>query len=328
MPLREPTKRQCREIVSNSRILNPPPLINDLDKTYCSCPPFECICTQNVNHNQQSYQTQSPPSYQPAQPNLEAYWSQETNHVQQFPGDINVGNLNNQYDFSNISADLFQPEEIFQLDQPIKPDFIQPNDMARSPPTLLDLGSGTIHREYKSEEYWQQNLTNLVNDDSNNSSNSRLYFNSSPDNSQISLNNSPGLSQHDVNYIGSKLDDAYNFPKYEYFNQIQEGEYKVQFPDISDSKLFFGDEANMANNLCDMHYNKGGYKNYNFDSRLPEKYDAPQFVDYTAILNVCENKISTNNDALFNELDLKINNSLATNFHYNPESFEHLVTQQ
>ncbi|KAI4464707.1 glial cells missing related/glide [Holotrichia oblita] len=180
MPLREPTKRQCREIIQNSRILNPPPLINDQEKNYCSCPPFECIY-------------------------------------------------------------LFQPEEIFQLDQPIKPDFVQQNDIARSPPTLLDLGSGTIHREFKTEEYWQQNITNLVSDDSNNSSNSRLYFNSSPDNSQISLNNSPGLSQNDVNYIGTKLEDVYNIPKYEYFNQIQDNDYKCgQFPEISIRNFFLG----------------------------------------------------------------------------------------
>ncbi|KAI4464704.1 glial cells missing related/glide [Holotrichia oblita] len=327
MPLREPTKRQCREIIQNSRILNPPPLINDQEKNYCSCPPFECICIQNLNHSvNHQYQHHSPASYQPAQ-NLESYWSsQDGNHIhnQQFSNDINV-NLNNQYDFSNISADLFQPEEIFQLDQPIKPDFVQQNDIARSPPTLLDLGSGTIHREFKTEEYWQQNITNLVSDDSNNSSNSRLYFNSSPDNSQISLNNSPALSQNDVNYIGTKLEDVYNIPKYEYFNQIQDNDYKCgQFPEISDSKFLFGEDTNLVNNF-ETHYNKNAYKNYNFDSRFVEKYDAPQFVDYTAILNVCENKMVTN-EAIFNELDLKINNSLS-NFHYNGESFENLVTQ-
>lgn len=326
MPMREQSKRQCREIIPNSRMHNPPPLINDQDKNYCSCPPFECICVQNSNNTNHHYhQNHSPSSYQPAS-NIEQYWTQESaSNVQQFQHDLNLNGQ--QYDFNGISTDLFQPEEIFQLDQPIKPDYVQiQNDIARSPPTLLDLGSGTIHREYKSEEYWQQqNLTNLVNDDnSNNSSSSRLYFNSSPDNSQISLNNSPALSQTDINYLGIKLDDAYTIPKYEYYNQMQEQEYENQFPDISDTKLFFNDEQNV-NNHYEMQYPKSVYRNCNFEGRFPEKYDAPQFVDYTKILNVCENKITTN-EAIFNEIDLKIN-TFNSNFHYSGETFENLVSQ-
>lgn len=45
------------------------------------------------------------------------------------------------YPFSPLSGDLFQPEEIFQLDQPIKPPMQCINS---SPPTLLDLNNGTI----------------------------------------------------------------------------------------------------------------------------------------------------------------------------------------
>lgn len=45
------------------------------------------------------------------------------------------------YPFSPLSGDLFQPEEIFQLDQPIKPPMECIN---ASPPTLLDLNNGTI----------------------------------------------------------------------------------------------------------------------------------------------------------------------------------------
>lgn len=44
------------------------------------------------------------------------------------------------YPFSPLSGDLFQPEVIFQLDQPIKP----PMCINSSPPTLLDLNNGTI----------------------------------------------------------------------------------------------------------------------------------------------------------------------------------------
>lgn len=59
-------------------------------------------------------------------------------------------------------TDLFQPEEIFQLDQPLRPDFsANPQDTARSPPTLLDLGSGTIKYEIKQNDqaYWNQFLS-------------------------------------------------------------------------------------------------------------------------------------------------------------------------
>lgn len=46
------------------------------------------------------------------------------------------------YQFSPLSGDLFQPEEIFQLDQPLNQNKVH---RLQSPPqTLLDLGSGTI----------------------------------------------------------------------------------------------------------------------------------------------------------------------------------------
>ena len=66
-------------------------------------------------------------------------------------------------DFPSFTGDLFQPEEIFQLDQPLRPDFpMNAQDVARSPPTLLDLGSGTIKYELKQENqdhYWTQLLS-------------------------------------------------------------------------------------------------------------------------------------------------------------------------
>lgn len=67
-------------------------------------------------------------------------------------------------DFPPFTGDLFQPEEIFQLDQPLRPDFpSNAQDVARSPPTLLDLGSGTIKYEMKQQSqdqaYWNQFLS-------------------------------------------------------------------------------------------------------------------------------------------------------------------------
>lgn len=46
------------------------------------------------------------------------------------------------YQFSPLSGDLFQPEEIFQLDQPLNQSKV--NRHQTPPQTLLDLGSGTI----------------------------------------------------------------------------------------------------------------------------------------------------------------------------------------
>lgn len=55
------------------------------------------------------------------------------------------------YRFSPLSGDLFQPEEIFQLDQPIKPPSLQPNQQpahqSSPPPILLDLGSGAVENK-------------------------------------------------------------------------------------------------------------------------------------------------------------------------------------
>ncbi|KAJ8968702.1 hypothetical protein NQ314_002157, partial [Rhamnusium bicolor] len=207
MSLREP-KRQCREITNQvSRNINSTS-ISEIDKGYCSCPPFECICSYQQPISSTLHQfPSSPTTYQ--QPQIfDTYWTQEPAHAQSYSTEMGTS-LSQQYDFNSISTDLFQPEEIFQMDQPIKPDFVQTSDIARSPSTLLDLGSGTIHREFKTEDYWNPNISNmLINDDSNNSSNSNSRFNlsQSPDSSQLVLNSN--LSQVEQNlYIEAKIDD-------------------------------------------------------------------------------------------------------------------------
>ncbi|XP_014213396.1 putative uncharacterized protein DDB_G0271606 [Copidosoma floridanum] len=80
-----------------------------------------------------------------------------------------------------FAGDLFQPEEIFQLDQPIRPDFAPNNNnnnnnnnhnhnngggggevSSRSPSSLLDLSSGTIKYEVPDmheQTYWTQLLS-------------------------------------------------------------------------------------------------------------------------------------------------------------------------
>lgn len=68
-------------------------------------------------------------------------------------------------DFTSFTGDLFQPEEIFQLDQPLRPEFpgVNNQDVTRSPPSLLDLGSGTIKYETvkpdQEQSYWSQLLS-------------------------------------------------------------------------------------------------------------------------------------------------------------------------
>lgn len=135
----------------------------------CSCPPFECVCGlqssmttyQNTHHqspgmyNQQTISTDTP------------YWMQD--QVQSNENTLGYC-LPSQVpqeaaypDFPAFTGDLFQPEEIFQLDQPLRPDCpMNAHDVARSPSTLLDLGSGTIKYELKQENqdnYWTQFLS-------------------------------------------------------------------------------------------------------------------------------------------------------------------------
>ena len=341
MSIRE-SKHQYPSVVHQiPRMLNPPPLINDQEKLYCSCPPFECVCNlqQQTNHlsqHQYNNNSQSPTTSYQQTPILDAYWPHEQTDAQPYHQIDNSSQQ--QYDFANISTDLFQPEEIFQLDQPIKTDFIQhsQNEVSRSPSTLLDLGSGTIHREYKTEDYWggAHGIQGITNDDSNNSSStaSRLYFNSSPDNSQVSVNNhSPQHSN--TNFINSaKIEEVFGVHKFEknsivgsdFFTDHLEHEYK-NFPDIGDAKMFFGDEAA----TLDFQSGKSTYKNCNLESRFQDKYDLPQYVDYNTLLNAYDAKTIPNDMAMFNELDFRIGTNLVTsNLHYSPEHFDGLATHQ
>jgi hypothetical protein len=89
-----------------------------------------------------------------------AYWPQETAIEQTALGYPSYQNAEFPVTFG---SDLFQPEEIFQLDQPIRPDFpVGSSELTRSPPSLLDLGSGTIKYEMPDmheQTYWTQLLS-------------------------------------------------------------------------------------------------------------------------------------------------------------------------
>lgn len=171
----------------------------------CSCSPFECMCGQNNQNNNTQYYT---PNYIQAPPADSSYWSAPHPHPHSHPQqeEVLLGNSylynptthetaeSQTFDFAPMTGDIFQPEEIFQLDQPLRPDYQtfqeQPNhsELANSPPTFIDLGSGAIHKDnFKSEEsYWmhcQQNSDHFIisNDDSNFSNSSQLNTSCSPE---------------------------------------------------------------------------------------------------------------------------------------------------
>lgn len=258
-------------------------------------------------------------SYQHPQA-MEAYWLQEPTHAQTYPTELTTPVINNsQYDFANFPAELFQPEEIFQLDQPIKPDLGEQShsDVAHSPPTLLDLGSGTIHREFKNEDYWNQSISNIMNnDDSNNSSNSRFNINSSPDNTQ--LNNNVFSQNNFYHHTGNK---ATADQSCHYFPQETAVGYKTSgsFADMmTETKVFFAENA-LANTF------ESNFQNIKHQTYRPsgceEKYvDMPQYVDYSSILDAYENKINTN-ERLMNDLDFRINNLNGGSLQYGVENF-------
>ncbi|CAK9828510.1 Transcription factor glial cells missing [Anthophora retusa] len=167
MSLRGTKRPNSEAIEQQPRTTQPPPLIPD--KGYsCSCPPFECMCglQSNVPPYQQSHHHQTA-MYPQQTTNDTSYWLQDTVPQQE----NNLGyNLPNQVpqeasypDFPPFTGELLQPEEIFQLDQPLRPEFpMNSQEVARSPPTLLDLGSGTIKYEIKQHQdqaYWNQFLS-------------------------------------------------------------------------------------------------------------------------------------------------------------------------
>lgn len=244
---------------------------------------------------------------------MDPYWLQEPNHAQTYPTELTApAAANSQYDFANFSTELFQPEEIFQLDQPIKPDLgdQSQSDMAHSPPTLLDLGSGTIHREFKNEDYWNQSISNVMNDDSNNSSNSRFNVNSSPDTTQMNNNIFDNNLQ---SYQGLKLDGSQSC---HYFPQ-ESAIYKnsSSFTEaMAENKMFFTDSA-LPNTF------EGNFQNIKQTYRSEEKYmDVPQFVDYSTILDAYENKMNSN-ERMMSDLDFRINSLGSNSLQYGIENF-------
>lgn len=293
---------------------------------FCSCPPFECVCgyQQTLAASLHQYSS-SPVAYQ--QPQLaDSYWPQETiHHPQPYTPDINTS-LPQQYDFTGITTELFQPEEIFQIDQSLKPDYVQTSqntDTARSPSTLLDLGSGTIHREFKTEDYWTLNSM-LTNDDSNNSStsNSRFNLSQSPDSSQLLFNNNlPQTSQH--TYLDTKMDEVpFSLQKSQYYHQTNaDHTYKHPSFEFVDHKLY-----PVENNK-----NFQGFESYQSSKIFPkqpyqEEYiDLAQYNEYNSFLGVYDNSKLSSDSTMLNDLDFRLNaciSSMNTVHNYGNENFD------
>lgn len=116
------------------------------------------------------------------------------------------------YPFSPLSGDLFQPEEIFQLDQPIKPPMQCFN---ASPPTLLDLNNGTIgHKlsctsrsgqfstDVMSDSYYSINDESTSSSPNNNNNESACFYPSATSYSNNN-NDSSDLLATTVDYYGN-----------------------------------------------------------------------------------------------------------------------------
>lgn len=120
------------------------------------------------------------PIYHAFQPNNQNVYQSNQNFNTNTAANGNTTNNNGNnvssqdiYQYSPYSGDLLQPEDIFQMDQPIRSANVSSlNGMSASPPaTLLDLGSGTI--EQKSISYSQSELSDSyysLNDDNSTAS--------------------------------------------------------------------------------------------------------------------------------------------------------------
>lgn len=134
---------------------------------------------QQQQQQQQNQQTSpnhmnygSAASYGANQHNETVYHGFQPNgpNVYQTNTNFNSNNVSSQdvYQYSPYSGDMLQPEDIFQMDQPIRSANVSSlNGVSASPPaTLLDLGSGTI--EQKSITYSHSELSDSyysLNDD-------------------------------------------------------------------------------------------------------------------------------------------------------------------
>uniref|UniRef100_A0A8D8QYT4 Uncharacterized protein n=2 Tax=Cacopsylla melanoneura TaxID=428564 RepID=A0A8D8QYT4_9HEMI len=162
------------------------PLNSNTAEYSCSCPPFECVCNQNMRRGPSYYSNSYWPHQTPCIGSEEttcgAYGDAANGQTAMLP-----------YDISSIGNDLFQPEEMFPLDH-------HHQSLTKiSPPcsTMLDMESGTIHPKLEPEvepeiSYcWSQSI------EDSNSSQRFLAANSPTDlNVHMETQNSPDMNMH------------------------------------------------------------------------------------------------------------------------------------
>lgn len=231
---------------------------------------------------------------------MQPYYSDTTNVIQQ------------QYDFTNISTDLFQPEEIFQLDQPIKSDFIScnQNEVNTSPSTLLDLGSGAIHKEYKNE-FWNQGLFNVTNDDSNQSCCSR--FLSSPDNSQLL-----GISSFTPTKGDGSVSNIFEVSKMEDLTQKYRSEKELPVNSFVQSVNQNNYKFVSSETEARVSFNQEHLNNLYIDHKLDEKCNENfQFIDYGSFEINDYKSTNSNNELVLNEIEFRTENN-----HFSSDCYE------
>ncbi|XP_055546598.1 uncharacterized protein LOC129730953 [Wyeomyia smithii] len=138
----------------STEILQPPPLIPDssVDKSKCrSCLKMQCAC-RSTNASCEIAKSSSTVS------SIHAYTDSSFSGNQVSPWPCHISNSHyydglsgtNPQNFPNCSGgsiDSFQPDEIFQLDQPLRNSSQQTTTIIPPATTLLDLGSGAIYKK-------------------------------------------------------------------------------------------------------------------------------------------------------------------------------------
>lgn len=281
------------------------------------------MCGQNNQNNNTQYYT---PNYIQAPPVDSSYWSapEPSAHPHHHPHpqqeEVLLGNTyqynpttqetveNQTFDFTPMTGDIFQPEEIFQLDQPLRPEYQtfpeqhNHSELANSPPTFIDLGSGAIHKDnFKSEQsYWmhcQQNSDHFIisNDDSNVSNSSQIHTSCSPEsflqtdimdqqtacNNRLQFGSENHIAMHNQNKEMSVIPETTN-----YYPQYPSGSEQGGLPspglDNQDPKYFCSNTEQFSNN----NYNRNDFQlsecsdkeyRYSYGSRLiGDKIDSIQ----------------------------------------------------
>ncbi|KAJ2944633.1 hypothetical protein O0L34_g3984 [Tuta absoluta] len=129
--------KQMPQKISTPHV-QPPPLIPDNQRALaCTCGPFECNCHWRAETAEYGATAWTPTEHQ------------SYNYARPAPP---APSIPPPYDPTALPADdIFHPEEIFQLDQPIRLDFPMEESTLGSPPTFADLNSENSRPE---DSYW------------------------------------------------------------------------------------------------------------------------------------------------------------------------------